>query len=104
MRRHYIELKRGAEYARLWTGVEMGRHATFARQICTGQSATADGPRVRKPGFQVKVKRAKNGLKEQGEKCRNADFLHEVELLPKHNTKVAAVRPRNLQTSGWDES
>jgi hypothetical protein len=46
---------------------------------------------VRKPGFQVKVKRAKNGLKEQEEKCRNADFLHEVELLSKHNTKVAAA-------------
>jgi hypothetical protein len=59
---------------------------------------------VRKPGFQVKGKWAKNGLKEQGEKCRNAAFLHEVELLSKHDTKVAAATRRNLHISGRDES
>jgi hypothetical protein len=82
----------------------MGRHATFTRQICTGQSATVDAPACGNRAFKSRNKRTKSGLKEQEEKCPRADFLHEVELLSKHNTKVAAATTRNCQISGWNDS
>jgi hypothetical protein len=74
-------------------------------QLSPGRYVQASLPLLTTPAcgnraFKSRDERAKSGLKEQGEKCPKADFLHEAELLSKHNTKVAAATTGNFQMSG----